>query len=198
MRLLILSAFLGTTLVSGCAEKNTINENGVWYIECARMNKELLKCKEDRCCKDLGATIGALEGAFVGASAFDPNYQPVSLTLTENKSAEEILSLLENIFHSKGYGFTKNEIFLTLTTDPKDLGYQDWLKKHEKWKIKYRVKIQLIRGIKPFLYWDLSGSVVGERSGHEDREFSPEDFILTEKIFEELNREIVNQLSRSS
>lgn len=195
--------FMIAVIISGCTINNTKKNDNYLVADNATASEYGNKLEnQEKTDADYGQNcnndsfFSDARYPIIGFGAFNSNYEPVSASLVENNSPEQLIDQLENVLRSKGYRTTRNEVFLMLTTDPQELGYQNWRTRHEKWKIKYSLRIHLIQTKTQILYWDLAFEVVGGRSGDEDREFSPSDFRVTEEIFERINREIKNFLNR--
>lgn len=124
---------------------------------------------------------------------FSTNYTPV---VSDNfSSADKALTRVIAILKSNGYEVTGNDVILTATTEPRNTGYQIWKVTNEKWKVSYKIGVQLIRASEHRLYWKMSHKIVGSRQGKHDREFAPYDFEITENEFNKINHDLTNALS---
>jgi hypothetical protein len=110
-------------------------------------------------------------------------------------SPEKALIKVIEVMESEGYSVAPNMVFLTVFTEPKDIGYQVWRTTNEKWKVSYQVGVQIIKPRGRDMYWKIFHHIVGKRSGTQDRNFNPEDFEETFKILNNLTIRLMKLFS---
>lgn len=125
---------------------------------------------------------------------FSPNYNLIIASHFTDpiKALEKATKILTD----KGYEVEVNSVFHTVTTLPKDIGFQVWDRTSEKWMISYQVGIQIINFREDQNYWKLTHRIVGSRSGQNDRLFDPSDFKILDEIFLKLNKKLMDLFSR--
>lgn len=140
-----------------------------------------------------------LIGGCMGIRDTDPFHYEFSPIANASLNTPEVtLTKVIQLLEKDGYLVAPNTVFLTATTDQRDLGYQYWRVTNEKWKVAYQLGVQVIEAKGGTLYWKLSHRIVGSRSGKQDRMFEPNDFEITEKIVNEVIRKLMKLFSIST
>lgn len=93
------------------------------------------------------------------------------------------------------YDVTRTDVggkFHTAITGRKKLSNCRWIKTNEKWNLTYQIGFQFFEGEHNKHWWRITRKIIGTRSSKEPRSFEASDFNETQKIFDDLHREMSN------
>lgn len=101
---------------------------------------------------------------------------------------------LENL----GFSVETNDYFETISTSAKNAGTYYWKVTGEKWKVSYKIKIQLFSKGNNLLFWEFSPIITGSRSNRQDRSFSGGDFSEIDSEVERIRAELLAILKNNT
>lgn len=128
---------------------------------------------------------------FMKMQSSDPfTYDFKPIAINDKKKGDFYFNLGINILKNKGYEVTLNEVFLTGTTLPINIGKHRWRRNNDKWDLTYQVGFQVLESRSGQVFWRIIHKIMGTRPGKEPRSFEPSDFDETEKIFNVLHHDL--------
>ncbi len=134
------------------------------------------------------AYLSACSPSTTNSDPFELQFEPIA-NMTGSK--QDYLSKVIVVLEESEYSVTPNDVFATVTTLPKNLGTQRWRVNGEKWHLEYQLSVHIIEGNSGQFFWKLNHKIIGIRSGRQPRAFYPEDFEITEEIFNAIHRKLV-------